>query len=85
MDGCLHALASGREFSHWDYAHEKEMRFLYGPDNWKICSSMAGMGRYLLELCTLEGVPFAYTKGFSANTSYIFCEQHGNLWLLEDA
>ena len=44
---------------------------------------MAWMGT--LVLCTLEGVPFAYTKGVSADTFYIFCEQHGHLWLLEDA
>ena len=33
----------------------------------------------------MEGVPFSYTMEFSRDTSYIFCEQHGNLWLLEDA
>ena len=46
---------------------------------------MEGMGRYLLDLCTLEGVPFSYTKGVSADTSYIFSEQHEHIWLLEDA
>ena len=80
-DDCM---TSGREFSHWNCAHEKEIIFPYGPDSWKICSCMVGMGRYLLELCTLEGVPFDYTMESSANTSHIFCEPHGHLWLLED-
>ena len=46
---------------------------------------MEGIGRYLLEPCTLEGIPFSHTMEFSADTSYIFCEQHGHLWWLEDA
>ena len=76
---------SGRDLSHWDCAHEKEIRFPYGPDSWRICSSMEGMCKYLLELCTLEGVPFSYIIEFSRDTSYIFCEQHGHQWILEDA
>ena len=78
-------MTSGRELSHWDYAHGKEIKFPYGSDSWRICSSMEGMDRYLLESCTLEGVPFVCTMEFSADTSYIFCEQHGHLWLSEDA
>ena len=46
---------------------------------------MAGMCRYLLDSCTLEGVPFSYTMQFSTDTSYIFCEKNGYLWLLEEA
>ena len=46
---------------------------------------MVGMGRYFLDLCTLEGVPFSYTMEFSADTSYIFWDKHGHQWMLEDA
>ena len=74
-------MTSGRELSHWDCAHGKSIKFPYGSDSWRIFSYMAGMERYLLDLCTLEGVNF----GVSTDTSYIFCEPHGNLWLLEDA
>ena len=45
---------------------------------------MEGMGRYLLYSCTLEGLPFSYPTEFPEDTSYIFCEQHAHLWLLED-
>ena len=76
---------SGKELSHWGCAHGKAIKFPYGSDSWKICSSKKGIGRYLLEPCNLDGIPFSYTMEFSADTSYIFCEQHGNLWLLEDA
>ena len=79
------SMTNGRELSHRDCAHGKLIQFPYGSDNRRIFSSMEGMGRYMLESCTLEGVPFSYTMEFSQDTSYIFCEQHGNLWLLEDA
>ena len=74
-------MTSGRELSHWDCAHGKAINFLYGYDSWRICSPMIGIYRYLLELCTLEGLTF----GVWADTSYIFYEPHGHLWLLEDA
>ena len=78
-------MTSGRDLSHWDCVHGKAIKFPYGSDSWRICSSMVGMGRYLLDSCTLEGVTFSYTMEFSTDASYIFYEQHGNLWLLEDA
>ena len=78
-------MTNGKELNHWDYAHGKAIIFPYGPGSWRICSFMAWMDRYLLDLCTLDGVHLDYTKGFSTDTSYIFCEQHGNIWLLEDA
>ena len=64
FDSSIHGgdcMTSGRECSHWDCAHGKAIKFPYGPDSCRICSSMVGMGRYLLELCTLEGVTFYYT------------------------
>ena len=54
-------MTSGRELIHWDCAHGKAIKFPHGSDSWRICSFMAGMGRYLLDSCTLEGVPFDYT------------------------
>ena len=78
-------MTSGRELSHWDYAHGKAIIFPYGPGSWRICSFMAWMDRYLLDLCTLEDLPFSYTNVVSTNTSYIFFEQHGHLRLLENA
>ena len=78
-------MTSGRELIHWDCAHGKEIKFPYGFDSWRICSSMEGMGRYLLELCTLEGAPFYYTMECLVETYYIFFEKHRHLWLWEDA
>ena len=88
FDSSIHGgdcMTSGRELSLQDCAHGKAIKFPYGSNSWRICSSMVGIGRYLLESGTLEVVPFSYTMEFSADTSYIFCEKHGNLWLLEDA
>ena len=84
FDSSIHGgdcMTSGRELSHWDCAHGKVIKFPYGSDIQRICSSMAGMDGYLLELCTLQGVNF----GVSTDTPYIFCDPHGHLWLLEDS
>ena len=41
-------------------------------------------GQVITGLCTLQVVPFYYTKVFSVDTSYILCEKHGNLWFFYD-